>query len=99
MKLYSGSPKSAKSFYKDWIEGRWEHTGAKGGYLSVGSLRKPYINRDFIFVDIRRSKHKNEKVQDHAMMFSLNDYEALVLSSMLTWALAKRMNEKRCNLG
>ena len=99
MKIFYGSPKSRKSFYKEWIEGRYEHKGMKGGYLSVGTLRKPYTNRDFIFVDIRRSKHKGEKKQDAAMCFSLNDYEALILSSMLTWAIAKRMNKKKCNLG
>jgi hypothetical protein len=98
MKIYAGTTKSKKSFYKDWIEGRHEHKGAKGGYLSVGTLRKPYINRDFIFVDIRRSKHKNEKKQDDAISFSLNDYEALILASMLTWSIARRMNAKRCNM-
>ena len=98
MKLFYGSPKSRKSFYKEWLESRHEHKGARGGYISVGTLRKPFANRDFIFLDIRRSKHKNEKKQEDPICFSMNDYEALVLSSMLTWAIAKRMDEKRCNL-
>jgi hypothetical protein len=98
MKLYYGSTKSKDAFYKEWLEDRHQHKGLKGGYLSVGILRKPYINRDFIFVDIRRSKHKTEKKQDDAMCFSLNDYEAMVLASMLTWCVSKRMNDKRCNV-
>jgi len=64
--------------------------GKAGGYLGVAILRKPAINQDYVWLEVKRSKRKGEK-EDETLAFSMNDKEALILVRMLLWAVDSRM--------
>lgn len=82
--------KQPKLKVKDLIN----HPYKMGGYMAVATLEKPFINKDFIWVELRRSKHPSENKRDKTIAFSINDREAIELSKFLMWAVSKRLTKK-----
>ena len=88
-KIINKTRKALRKDMKDYVI----RQGKGGGYLGVAILKKPAINQDYIWIELKRCKRKGEK-DEPAIAFSINDKEVMILARMLLWAVDGRMKGK-----